>query len=58
MIALGIQPTDHSFTQLMLAYAKNNNLERVLELEEEASVKYKILPSVNRLNSILMAYAR
>jgi pentatricopeptide repeat protein len=42
----------------MLAYAKNNNLERVLELEEEASVKYKILPSVNRLNSILMAYAR
>jgi pentatricopeptide repeat protein len=58
MLALDIQPTDYTYTQLMLAYAKNNNLEKVLELEKEATEKYKILPSVYRLNSVLMAYSR
>jgi hypothetical protein len=33
MIALGIQPSDHVFTQLMLAHAKTGDLERVLALE-------------------------
>jgi len=32
MTTLGIKPTDHSYTQLQLAYAKNRNLEKVLEL--------------------------
>lgn len=42
----------------MLVYARTNNLERVLELEKEAVEKYKITPSVFRLNSVLLAYAR
>ena len=58
MTEMGILPTDHTFTQLMLAFAKKNNLERVLDLERQASEKYKILPSLQRLNSILLTYAR
>ena len=37
MLALNIKPTDHIFTQMMLAYAKTKNLEKVLELNELAS---------------------
>lgn len=58
MKELGITPSDATFTQLMLAYAKRNNLEQVLDLERQASEKYQILPSLQRLNSILLAYAR
>ena len=58
MIALDIKPTDYTFTQLMLAHAKKGNLDRVLAIEQEASNKYKIMPSVHRLNSVLMAYAK
>jgi len=58
MIALGIKPTDHVYTQLMLAYAKTGNLERVLALENEASKKYGIVASVHRLNSVVLAYVK
>ena len=37
MLALNIKPTDHIFTQMMLAYAKTKNLDKVLELNELAS---------------------
>ena len=37
MLALNIKPTDHIFTQMMLAYAKTKNLNKVLELNELAS---------------------
>ena len=37
MLALNIKPTDHIFTQMMLAYAKVKNLDKVLELNELAS---------------------
>jgi hypothetical protein len=40
----------------MLAYAKKGMLEKVLFLEKEASTKYKILPSVHRLNSVILGY--
>lgn len=42
----------------MLAHAKKGLLTEVLALEEEASVKYQILPSVHRLNSVLLAYVK
>ena len=42
----------------MLAHAKKGLLDRVLELEEEARKKYGILPSVHRLNSVLLAYVK
>jgi len=42
----------------MLAHAKTGQLERVLELEKEASNLYKILPSVHRLNSVVLAYVK
>lgn len=58
MLSLGIQPTDHIYTQLQQAYAKTRNLEKVLELHEEARVKYGIEPSVNRMNTLIVAYCR
>ena len=58
MITLGIKPTDFVYTQLMLAHAKKGDLPKVLALEEEASKKYNILPSVHRLNSIVLAYVK
>ena len=58
MIALGIQPSDHVFTQLMLAHAKTGDLDRVLALETEASKQYGILPSAHRLNSVVLAYVK
>ena len=42
----------------MLAYAKTSNLEKVLELESKASKDFGILPSVHRLNSVLLAYVK
>jgi pentatricopeptide repeat protein len=42
----------------MLAHAKTGQLERVLELEKMASEEYGILPSVHRLNSVLLAYVK
>lgn len=42
----------------MLAHAKKGMLDRVLELEKEAAQKYKILPSVHRLNSVILAYVK
>ena len=43
----------------MLAYAKVKNLEKVLELHEEASTKHGLTkPSLPRMNSILLAYSR
>jgi len=58
MLALGIEPTDHTYTQLMLAHAKKGMLAEVLDLENEASVKHKIMPSIHRLNSVLLAYVK
>jgi pentatricopeptide repeat protein len=59
MQAIGIKPTDHTYTQLMLAFAKTRNLEKVLELHEMAKKKHKLTePSLQRMNSILMAYCR
>jgi len=58
MLTLGIKPSDQVFTQLMLAFAKTKNLQKVLELEDQARNKYGILPSVHRLNSVLLAYAK
>ena len=42
----------------MLAFAKKGDLQRVLELENEATKKYGILPSVHRLNSVVLAYVK
>ena len=43
----------------MLAYAKTKNLDKVLELHEEASEKYGLTtPGLDRMNSILLAYTR
>lgn len=40
MLAIGIKPTDHVYTQLMLAFAKNKDVEKVLQLHQEAIEKY------------------
>jgi len=42
----------------MLAFAKTKDLQKVLELENQARNKYGILPSVHRLNSVLLAYTK
>ena len=59
MEALKIKPTDATYTQLMLAYAKTRDLDKVLELHEEASEKYGLTnPGLDRMNSIILAYTR
>ena len=59
MLALNIKPTDHVFTQMMLAHAKTKNLDKVLELNDLASSKYGIKhTSLQRYNSILLAYSK
>jgi pentatricopeptide repeat protein len=37
MLAMKIDPSDETFTQLMLAHAKRKMLAKVLELEKTAS---------------------
>jgi len=56
MLSLKIEPTDHCYTQLMLAHAKKGLLDEVLKFEAEATDVHQILPSVHRLNSIVLAY--
>jgi len=56
MLSLGIEPTDHTYTQLMLAHAKKGKVSECLKLEEQAKQMHKIDPSVHRLNSIVLAY--
>jgi len=58
MKAMQIRPSDETFTQLMLAYAKRHHLDKVLELDKVANDEYKIRPSQNRLNSIVLAYCK
>ena len=58
MRAMQIEPTDETFTQLMLAHAKQRHIEKVLELDRMATETYKINPSMNRLNSIILAYTK
>jgi len=59
MIAIGIKPTDMTFTQLMLSFAKKRNVEKVLELHKLAADEYGLTaPSINRMNSILLAYCK
>ena len=58
MQTLGIAPTDHTYTQLQLAYAKKKDLDRVLELHAEATEKHGIAPSVNRMSTVLLAYCK
>ena len=40
----------------MLAHAKKGLLDEVLKFEAEATDVHQILPSVHRLNSIVLAY--
>ena len=42
----------------MLAYAKVRDLDKVLALNEEAIKVHSIAPSINRMNSVLLAYCR
>ena len=58
MLTLGIRPTDHCYTMLMLGYAKTKNLDKVLQLNKDAISKHGIEPSVNRMNSVLLAYCK
>ena len=58
MQSLGIRPTDHTYTQLQLAYAKVRDLDKVLALHDEAQRKHGLAPSINRMSSVLLAYCR
>lgn len=58
METMGIKPDDVTFNQLMLAFAKNRNIEMVEQINEEAKTKYGLLPSVQRYNSLIVAYAK
>ena len=40
MLSLGIEPTDHTYTQLMLAHAKKGKVSECLKLEEQA-IRFK-----------------
>ena len=40
MEAMGIRPTDHTYNQLMLNFAKNRNMPMVLKVNKEAIDKY------------------
>ena len=40
METMGIKPTDHTYNQLMLSFAKNRDIDMVLKLNQEATDKY------------------
>ena len=42
----------------MTAYAKNRDVETVEKLNEEAITKYGITPSKQRMNALIVAYAK
>jgi PPR repeat/Pentatricopeptide repeat domain len=58
MRAMSIAPTDETFTHLMLVHAKQRQIDKVLELDKLATETYKINPSMNRLNSVILAYTK
>lgn len=58
MQALKIKPSDETFTHLMLAHAKREQVDKVLEINKMATETFGISPSQNRLNSIILAYAK
>jgi hypothetical protein len=58
MEAMGIQPTDYTYNQLMLNFAKKRDLEMVEKLNQEAIDKYGIKPSKYRYNNLMVCYAK
>ena len=58
MEAMNIVPTDHTYNQLMLCYAKNRDIEMVEKLNQEAIDKYGIQPSKHRYNNLALCYAK
>ena len=58
MEAMNIRPTDHTYNQLMLCFAKNRDLEMVEKLNQEAIEKYNIKPSKYRYNNLMVCYAK
>ena len=53
-----IAPTDHTYNQLMLCFAKNREIEMVEKLNQEAIDKYGLKPSKYRYNNLLVCYAK
>ena len=58
MEAMGIKPTDHTYNQLMLSFAKNRDIEMVVKLNEEATQKHQLKPSKYRFNNLMVCYAK
>lgn len=58
MEAMNIRPTEFTYNQLILNFAKNRNLEMVLKLSDEAKEKYGLIPSKYSYNNILVCYAK
>jgi hypothetical protein len=46
MQTMGIKPDDQTINQLMLVHAKNRDVEMVEKINEEATTKYGLPPSV------------
>jgi len=58
MEALDLKPDDETYNQIMLAYAKNKNLEMVEKLNQEAIDKHGLIPTVHRYNNLVLVYAK
>lgn len=57
METMGIKPNDQSYNHVMVAFAKNKNIEMVETLENEAIAK-GLPPSVYRSNALILAYCK
>lgn len=55
---MGIIPTDHTYNQLMINFAKKWDIEMVEKLNQEAIDKYGIKPSKYRYNNLMVCYAK
>ena len=58
MESMKIRPTDHTYNQLMMVFAKNRDLEMVEKLNQEALDKYGLKPSSHRYNAIITCLAK
>ena len=58
MESMKIRPTDHTYNQLMLNFAKKRDIEMVEKLNDEAIEKYGIMPSKYRYNNLMLCYAK
>lgn len=58
MESMNIEPTGRTYTQLIRCFARNRDLKMVEALNEEALLKYGILPTKHGYNNLVLCYAK